>query len=436
MELTIDQEKAKELISDWYENYNDTDRKIFFLSGYAGTGKTFLVDHLIKELGLKDKDVAFGTPTGKAASVLIERGRLASTIHRLIYKPVEEEIEKEINGKTVKTKQISFVKVDNIPNYKLLVIDEVSMVDFTMLKDLLSFDIPILATGDQAQLPAINGTNKLLNEPDFTLTNIVRQSEEDPIIKIASLAREGREIPYGNYGSVLVLNRQTLKESDLDKLLLKADQVICGTNKTRKVLNDRIRSIKGIDIEKNPFPIKGDKVICTVNNWSIDLDKDGRFNLVNGTIGTVEESDIIDKTLSLGKLSFKPDFLDESTEDIVFDSSIFDKGEFRYDMHQKLYLMADETYRLKKYMTKKQENESSEDFKKRVMEYVLTEKNALTEFQLNRFEFSGAISCHKAQGSEWDRVLLFDESGVFKNNANNWLYTGITRAKKKLVIIR
>jgi exodeoxyribonuclease-5 len=436
MELTPGQEIAKEKIVEWYRLCRITGKQLFYLSGYAGTGKTFLISHIIDILELEESQVAFATYTGKAASVLIQKGQSASTIHRLIYKPVEEEYETKVGEEKVISKRIEFVKkTEGIPNYKLIIIDEVSMVDDKMMKDLLSFGIPVLATGDLGQLPPISGTSTYLENPDATLTDIVRQAEDNPIIKLATLARSKQEIPYGNYGSVLVLNRKNLSPLQMKDLLLKADQVICGTNATRNYLNTEIRRLKGIDIIKDKFPIPGDKIICTVNNWEKTLDEDETYNLVNGIIGTVATNELINRTLNLSKLSFKSDFLDVISEEFVYDNGIFLNDEWTYDMHQRVFTMANGSYKLKQWLARKTEKESFEQFRDRIRDYVLTQKNSVEDEQINRFEFGYAISCHKSQGSEFDKVVLFDESYLF-GEPEKWLYTGITRAKKKLVIIR
>jgi exodeoxyribonuclease-5 len=436
MELTNQQKEAKELILKWFQTFSETRKQVFLLSGYAGTGKTFLINYIMKELDLKDKDVAFGTPTGKAASVLIQRGRDASTIHRLIYTPIEEETQTKVGDAMVKGHKIKFVKRESIPNYKLIVLDEVSMVDENMMKDLLSFAVPILATGDPGQLPPIQGKNPLMENPDYFLTEIVRQSLDNPIIKLATMARNKEIIPYGDYGSVLVLNKKMISPKNMQKLLLRADQIICGTNSTRNYLNNEVRKMKGIDVIENPLPIEGDKIICTVNNWEKYLDEDEIYNLVNGTIGTVVKSRVIDRTLNIGRISFKPDFLENTiTEEYVFDAGIFINDEFTYDMHQRIYSMPNGKYELKKFLSKKADNESIDDFRERVHKYVLTQRESEDEVQINRFEYASVISCHKSQGSEFDRVVLFDESYMFQD-PEKWLYTGISRAKKKLVIIR
>jgi exodeoxyribonuclease-5 len=437
MMLTNQQEEVRIKIIEWYGSVEQTGKQFFLLSGYAGTGKTFLINTIIDDLGLQPHQVAYGTFTGKAASILIQKGRDAATIHRLIYTPVEEEYETKIGSEMIKSHRIKFVKKDKISNYRLIIIDEVSMVDQIMMKDLLSFGVPILATGDPGQLPPINGTNKFMENPDYFLTDIVRQAQDDPIVQLATKVRNGEKIPYGNYGSVIVLDKSTLPQSMLKNLLLKADQVICGTNSTRTYLNNEIRRYKGIDIVKDKYPMDGEKIICTVNNWEMYLDLMQNYNLVNGTIGTAKNVDIQDKILNIGTLSFKADFLtdEDYTNDILFDSGVFVNGEYTFDMHQKALLLPDNRYRLKKYFSKKGENESTEEFQNRIRQLIIDSKEATDEQQVNRFDYAYAISCHKAQGSEFEKVVVYDESFIFQE-PEKWLYTAITRAKKKLVIIR
>jgi exodeoxyribonuclease-5 len=433
--FTADQQSAALLIEKWYKE-RKKDSNFFYLSGYAGTGKNYLISKLPAILGLHETQIAFVAYTGKAASVLSLRGLPASTIHRLVYTPMETEVKSNLNGQLIITKKIEFVRNEKIPNYKLIIVDEISMVNKQIMYDLLSFGIPVLGVGDQAQLPPIEGTNEFLSEPNAVLSEIVRQAEDNPIIKIATMARNNEHIPYGDYGSVLVLNKNMLNPIQMKDLLLKADQVICGTNATRKYWNDEIRRYKGIDTIAEPLPIQGDKVIFTVNNWSLYLDEEEKYNLVNGTIGNIENNEILDGGINLGRLSFKPDFLDEITEDVIYDTGIFTKGEWSYDMHQKAYFMANKTFKLKKWLSKKNDKETLESFRDRVMEYIRDEKNSIEDRQINRLEYGYVISTHKAQGSEWDKVVVLDESSVFGPDMGKHLYTAITRAKKRLVIIR
>ena len=111
--LTSDQEKAKNLIAEWFLN---SDNRMFVLSGYAGTGKTFLIDYIVREvLHLKaGTEAVFVTPTGKAATVLIRNGTVAGTVHSLIYMRNEDDFDVDENGEIVEREILSFTKREKI----------------------------------------------------------------------------------------------------------------------------------------------------------------------------------------------------------------------------------------------------------------------------------------------------------------------------------
>ncbi|MDE5548162.1 MAG: AAA family ATPase, partial [Clostridia bacterium] len=193
--LTPDQADAAELIREWFLHL---DTQIFVLCGYAGTGKTFLVDYIVRDLGLvAGESVAFVAPTGKAASVLIRGGTPAGTVHSLIYTR-EEDIEVDENGEVISERFLRFVKKEKIDkDLRLIVVDETSMVSDEVLRDLLSFGIKCLFCGDPAQLPPVGGSNTLLTMPCVTLKHIVRQEENNPIVRLAAKARAGELLSYG-----------------------------------------------------------------------------------------------------------------------------------------------------------------------------------------------------------------------------------------------
>ena len=409
IELTKDQETAKDLIRYWWNNERK-EKLVFTLSGYAGTGKTFLINYVVfNELSLARENVVFTAYTGKATSVLIKRGAYgAVTIHKLIYNQKETEYETHINGKTVKSKKMEFVRKPSIDSHiKLIVVDEVSMVAPDILKDLVSFGVPILAVGDSGQLPPINGSSELLDHPDATLSQIVRQSANNAIINIATKVRNRIPIKSGNYGDVIIVNKSTLPEKTLKNLLLKADQVLCGTNRMRTALNDKIKKWLGLNSTTANI---GEKVICLQNNWRIWLDKDNMYNLVNGTVGTITEYKPENEAQYLGRLSFKPDFLNEECKDLIIDSKIFEDGTQKYEMHQQFYLMEDGSIEIKTPFMGRQPEEQSAAYYERLKKYVMLQRESLYTDQINFFSPGYAISVHKAQGSEWDNVALFDES--------------------------
>lgn len=410
--LTADQQEAAALIEAWYFHLNT---QIFVLCGYAGTGKTFLVDYIVRALGLvAGESAAFVAPTGKAASVLIRNGVPATTVHSLIYTR-EEDIEVDENGEVISEQFLRFVKKESIDSkIKLIVLDETSMVSDDVLRDLLSFGVKCLCCGDPAQLPPVGGSNTLLRTPVVTLREIVRQERDNPIVRLAERIRAGERPQYGEYGSVSVIPRRSLDAAARQKLFCEADQIIVGTNRTRALVNREVRAFHGISPEQ-VLPEEGEKIICTLNDWSKPLDEKGDFHLVNGIIGTCYH--VREQLDGLGQLDFQPEFLPDRVEDLPFDTGVFVRGQYYHGYGNRACLLTNGI------LVHEDNREMLRRFKVRREDTVC------------RFEFAYAVTCHKAQGSEYDFVVVIDESGYFENG-REWLYTAVTRAKKRLVIIR
>ena len=412
-ELTPDQQDAEALIEEWFFHHGT---QIFVLCGYAGTGKTFLIDHTVRKLGLvAGKSAVFVAPTGKAASVLLRSGTPAGTVHSLIYTR-EEDIEVDENGEIVSERFLRFSRKEKIdPEIKLIVVDETSMVSDEVLRDLLSYGVKCLFSGDPAQLPPVGGSNTLLSMPCVTLTQIVRQEKDNPIVRIASMARAGKLLPFGSYGdNVEILPKNSLTPQQRRRLFLEADQIIVGTNRTRENLNREIRSYLGISASA-VLPVEGEKLICTLNNWSKTLDERGEFHLVNGIIGVCRN--VKEGEDGLASLDFKADFLSHTVEALPFDTGVFETGKYYHGYGDKACYLQNGAL----------VHENNFEMLKRF--------KIKREDTVCRFEFAYAVTCHKAQGSEYDFVVVFDESRIFDDGAR-WLYTAITRAKKKLVILR
>jgi hypothetical protein len=174
---------------------------VFRLFGYAGTGKTTLAKHLAEHI---DGRVRFAAYTGKAAHVMRAKGcKDAGTLHSLIYTCTETEDGPlfELSGQSP------------LAEAALLIVDECSMVDAKLGKDLLSFGKPILVLGDPEQLPPVHGAGFFTAAaPDVLLTDIQRQARDNPIIHMATTVREGGRLAVGNYGCSRIVNAVTLTE--------------------------------------------------------------------------------------------------------------------------------------------------------------------------------------------------------------------------------
>ncbi|MGL4406114.1 MAG: ATP-dependent DNA helicase [Notoacmeibacter sp.] len=353
-------------------------QQVFRLFGYAGTGKTTLARFFAEQV---DGSVQFAAFTGKAAQVLRTKGATnARTIHSLIYRPRgEEEQEDEATGKMTMAPTFSINRQSPISKAALIIIDECSMVDETLGRDLLSFGTPVLVLGDPGQLPPIGGGGFFTeHDPDFLLEEIHRQAADNPIIKIARYVREGRDIDYGDYGEVQVISKNQVTPN----LVMDADQVLVGTNRTRKRYNMRLRELKGFN---GPLPQAGDKMVCLRNDPAKDL--------LNGSLW---------KVMTAARETVKPGInllLTPEEED-------FRSGIAKVKLLKKQFEFPDE-------------------------EITWQEKRRYDDF-----DYGYALTVHKAQGSQWDNIVLFDESYAFKDIRERWLYTAITRAAKKLTIVK
>src|SRR5436309_13711778 len=199
--FTPHQNAALKAVADWLKAKpgKHGTPPVFRLFGYAGTGKTTLARHIADGVSGEVKFAAF---TGKAALVMRNKGcDGASTIHSLIYRPRESGEE-----------QPSFELWDDAPasKAKLIVIDECSMVDAELGRDLMSFQCPLLVLGDPAQLPPIAGGGFFTNvEPDAMLTEVHRQAQNDPIVRMSMQVREGQRLVPGEYGQTSVVTTDT-----------------------------------------------------------------------------------------------------------------------------------------------------------------------------------------------------------------------------------
>src|ERR1700739_3254598 len=240
------QDAALKAVADWLKAKPGRagTPQVFRLFGYAGTGKTTLARHIAEAV---DGEVKFAAFTGKAALVMRNKGcDNASTIHSLIYRARESGVE-----------QPSFELWDDAPasKAKLIIIDECSMVDAEMGRDLMSFVCPLLVLGDPAQLPPIQGGGFFTDSaPDAMLTEVHRQAQDDPIVRLSMEVRAGHALSPARDGLTEVVRR-----GDFDPArALETDQILVGRNATRRAYNARLRERRGLE---GALPVAGDKLV-------------------------------------------------------------------------------------------------------------------------------------------------------------------------------
>jgi exodeoxyribonuclease-5 len=421
LEFAPQQQQAIAKVSDWYR---DSEQQVFRLFGYAGTGKTTLARHIVDQLGVRALFAAF---TGKAAYVLRSKGcDGASTIHSLIYSPQEKvraklnELERQLAAETNPQERAVLaraVKVESdrlaTPDFilredspldaaPLLVLDEVSMVGTRIAADLLSFGTKLLVLGDPAQLPPVEGGGYFINaQPDHLLTEIHRSALDSPVTRLASSVRAsppgdrslGMPGMDGDSGRTLAVTRDQLAGFD---------QVLVGTNKTRWQAIHLLRSLHGLT---GPHPQPGDRIIGLANSVEADVFNGQQFT-VHDVVPPAEGADRIRMTV----------------ED--------DAG-------------------TRRHLTTWTAGYAG----------IEGEKHAKREGRgtVAAATFAQAITCHKSQGSQWDNVLVVDESWIFARAeaaeaqragrtladaaaaghiaGQRWLYTAITRAAQRVVVI-
>ncbi|MEO1703251.1 MAG: ATP-dependent RecD-like DNA helicase [Pseudomonadota bacterium] len=375
MQFSPQQDDALIAVSTWMKSGHT---QVFRLFGYAGTGKTTLAKHFAEGV---DGDVQFAAFTGKAAQVMRAKGASnAKTIHSLIYRPRgEEEVEDAVSGKKGMAPTFAINRQSDVTKAKLIVVDECSMVDEQLGRDLLGFGMPVLVLGDPEQLPPISGGGFFTDaEPDFLLTEIHRQAAENPITRMAMDVREGNELIYGDYGEAKIISKQDLQTEEVQD----ADQVLVGINRTRRRFNQRLRELRGFD---TPYPQSGDKLVCLRN--------DPKKGLLNGSLWQVMTS---------SKQTAKPGI----NLLVAPDDGDNDRGAAKIKLLKQAFEAPDE--------------EIAWQLKKRY----------------DDFDFGYALTVHKAQGSQWDNVVLFDESYAFRDMRQRWLYTAVTRAAERLTIVK
>jgi exodeoxyribonuclease-5 len=249
------------------------------------------------------------------------------------------------------------------------IVDEASMVSEECHSDLLSFGLPIIYVGDHAQLEPINSNFNLMSNPDFKLEKIHRNAGE--IQHFAEHIRN-RNTPKTFKPEKLV---QIVKNYSIqDQHLAKTEQVICAFNKTRNQINNRVRRHLNIDLT---YIAQNEKIVCLKNNRQLGL-----FNGMQGYVTNIYEKK--------GK-----NYLSFYSDGMNYHEIEYDPDQFGQEKSTKDYA---------NYTTSK----------------------------LNLFDYAYAITCHKAQGSEFDYGIVYEQH-CDAWDFYRWAYTAASRFKKGLI---
>lgn len=387
----------RKLFQDAVAWWNGAKSEPYVYSGKAGTGKTTVARKLISLFGLKLSEVMCVALSGKAVTLLASKGLYARTIHSLIYNTGYEEIKDE-NGNIIyddnghpKTKFVFKLRPDLNrfwqDRLKLIIVDELSMVNDNIMKDLMSFRVPIIGMGDLNQLPPVYGMSSYMLKPNFVLNQIMRQEADSPVIQIANNILDYKPLIYGDYPN----DCHIVKSIPLDVSLLRNyDVILTSTNSSRDLLNNYIRE-RVIHLN-SPLPMYGDKIICRQNDWHNQ--SNGMF-LTNGTIGYIDMVNEEGSKKDSMSINFVPDY------------GIISKTMFKTNLDTK-------------YITASYNDRKS---------WGIGSRSAL------KFEYGYAITVHLSQGSQYNRVLYFDEPfGGGREMTKHLRYTAVSRAITSITI--
>lgn len=406
MKWSPQQDQARRAVAKWMRE--PLTAQTLYLAGYAGTGKSTLAKDLVAG---SSRRWLFAAYTGKAAHVLRQKGcDGAATIHSLIYRPAGEANAEQISELSVElvdpatsrtrravlAEQIIELRSRGGPRFVLwtegpmasrdvagIVVDEVSMVDERLGRDLESFGKKILVLGDPAQLPPVKGGGYFTaRTPDIMLTEVHRHRLESGVLRLATHIREGRSLrSFAATGTdVEIVSSATTSRDERSLLALAADQVLVGLNKTRHELNQRYRTLKS----RSGLPYHGDRVVCLRNERELGLFNGSQWLVLEA------ESDPHRMIATLGLRS-------EDDARVV----------------------ATEAW----------------------LHYFLGRGDQVTAMGVKRrdhseFDWGYALTVHKAQGSQWNSVLVVDESNALRSTEpHRWLYTAVTRAIKHVVVL-
>ena len=392
MILTAKQEEGLKIAVERYNNHEP----YTVIAGYAGVGKSTLIRFIIAALNLDPHFVTYIAYTGKAAQVLRNKGcPNAMTAHRLLYKSHPRD-----DGTFI------HIPVESLAPYKLIVVDEVSMLPKKMWEQLLYYHVHVIALGDPGQLPPVAAeNNEALDHPHIFLDEVMRQAAESEIIQLTMDIRDGKPLKYQLGNEVRIVDRTELLKPGF---LFWGDQIICGKNDTRRYLNQQMRE----GIWKDQYsvePIVGDKLICLKNDWdSYSASGDA---MVNGLTGHLKYIRYAEDPAEINPFMEKTPIIDFQPD---FDGAAPFLG---VETDYKIFVEGTTTV---------------------TRGYNSNWKKIPKQYHPHEFDYGYAITCHKSQGSEFNKVIVLEEflKSETREGHIRWLYTAATRAAQKLIIVK
>jgi ATP-dependent exoDNAse (exonuclease V) alpha subunit len=461
IELTAQQKEAFLSLQSFAVNKHE---RVFILNGYAGTGKTTLLNGFVRWLQQSNMPFELLASTGRAARVLLDKtGNPARTVHGLVYTyaGLDEDVEEmaafqhQLDRTDKGQINLLFTPVVAETDATIVyIVDEASMISDVpsegssfavfgkgrLLYDLFNYDKngKFIFVGDPCQLPPVNepfspALSKAYLEKTYQysvqhyeLTDILRQDlnngiiaasmilrdqkRQDPDVRFASFYLKGyvNITLHASHAALLDEYIHTLKEYGVEYTTL-----ICQKNAYCSHFNNIVRAAMGRS--ENTIEC-GDVVMVTQNNNLVDLYNGDLVEVVN--IGSREYR---------ANLSFLHVEVKRLTSEKRFSTLLIEN-----------VLTSSMTN-----ITPKQNTDLIIDFAMRMKKMGINQKSQAFESSMNedpflnamRAVYGYAITCHKGQGGEWDEVFLYLDNkiqGIQRPMVYQWVYTAVTRAKKRL----
>lgn len=451
---TVQQEKTIEKLAEFL--LSPSEREVFMLCGYAGTGKTTLISALVRTLVQLERRVVLLAPTGRAAKVFSNySGRSAHTIHKCIYR------QKSIVNNAV------FTLADNRWRNTLFIVDEASMIaaggssgfgSGALFDDLVEFvysgdGCSLLLLGDTAQLPPVGEEispalscdyirSMFLNVVRVEMTQVMRQSDGSGILQNATMLREiisqgvvGQfpQVRFEGFADVCRVSGDELieaiescySEAGIDETI-----ILCRSNKRANVYNEGIRRrILYREDELN----RGDLLMVVKNNyyWREELGKEDKSLLekidfiANGDVAEIVRVGGIEEMYGFRYADVTLSFIDyddcEMDVKIMLNTLTSESPSLTRDENERLFTAVWDDYPEIRSKRKRMEEMRKNPY-----------YNAL------QVKYGYAITCHKAQGGQWRRVFIdqgFVAADGYDADYYRWLYTAFTRATEKLYLV-
>lgn len=430
---------------------SDNGDECFILKGYAGTGKTTVLGALVKALKYYNYRSVLLAPTGRAAKVITNySGRKAFTIHKRIYRK-----------KSALSIDDAFRLADNLATDTIFIVDEASMISDeasgnnheTLLHDLVSYvyntkNCKLMLVGDTAQLPPVGADNSpaldlnLMKKTfavdifSFELTDVLRQGKDSGILynvtAMREIIRQGKvitpKIITKGYKDVYRMTGERLEEGlnyAYNKYGYDSTLIVCRSNKNANLYN---RQIRGRILLREEELTGGDQIMVVRNNyfWLQEQEEGSTGFIANGDIARIKKVRRFEEMYGLRFADVQLEFIDYA-EDPVLDCKIL------------LDTLYSEAPALPPTEQKRFFLEVMKDY-----DHIQNRKAKLDELKLNPYynalqiKFAYAVTCHKAQGGQWDAVFV-DQGYLTEEMINmdflRWFYTACTRASKELYLV-